>query len=444
MLLNTKKTYRKIKFKSAKFKEISSFISNPERGFYQIYTFKLGCGISLDEREYTFNQMDTLAFVLVDISEYKDQLLDEIAIDDLRDILDFFKEYRLSVILRITYDTEGKCEQNEPLEEELVLSHIHQLAPILKEYSDIIFVYQGILIGNWGEMHSSKFISPSRLKKLSGIFLDALKDVSFFTVRRPSYVRILFPEGEDRRQRRVGVFDDAILASPTHLGTFASIADSEAKGNRDKFPKEELAYISDLSDRVPYGGEALWSDEKDSLSRVRGSLRGIAKYFKAIHVTYLNRVYDNRFIDRLKAETWRGMDVFNGMNGYDYIERHLGYRLVIRKITCVVLDSDPEFLRWDFTFENVGFARAFFETTAVLNGLDEMGKDLSLDISDGLPFYQIASGETRTFTCITDRIYGDIYLDTSMKANGRIFNFANDRSNAYTYYKGFYIGTVNG
>ncbi len=442
--MNTKKTYRKIKFKSARFKEISSFISNPQRGFYQIHTFKLGSDISLSDREYTLNNRDTLAFLLVDISKYKDQLLDEIALDDLRDILDFFKKYRLNVILRVTYDTEGKCEQNEPVEEGVVLSHIHQLAPILREYADIIFVYQGILIGNWGEMHSSKFISPSRLKKLSGIFLDALKDVSFFAVRRPAYVRILFPEGEDQRQRRVGVFDDAILASPTHLGTFASIADSETKAGKAKFPKEELEYISDLGDRVPYGGEALWSDEKDSLSHVRGSLRGIAKYFSLLHVTYLNRVYDNRFIDRLKSETWRGMDVFWGMNGYDYIERHLGYRLVIRNIACVVLDSDPEFLRWEFTFENIGFARVFFETTSVLSGFDEMGKDLSLDISDGLPFYQIASGETRTFTCITDRIYGDIYLYTSMKANSGIIKFANEKSNIYTHFRGFYIGTVNG
>ncbi len=434
---------KKVRFKSARLKEISDYLQNPERGFYQLHTFSLGSGVSMTDKEYTLNSTDTIALVLISIASYKDRELDELAFTDLRRILDFFREYRLDVVLRIAYDIEGNCAENEPMEESLVMDHMDSLAPVIREYADIIFIYQGLLIGNWGEMHASKFLSPARLRKLSETFLSSLGSLMYLAVRRPSYVRVLFPEGRDLTQRQVGIFDDAILASPTHLGTFGTAAKTSVRREQAWLPDEERSYMAGINDHAPYGGEALWSDEKDSLEKVRTSLKGVADYFSRLHLTYLNRVYDNRFIDRLKEQTWKGRDVFFGMNGYDYIERHLGYRPVLREVSCSVLENDQDTLKWELTIENVGFARAFFETAAWMHGIDETGRDCSIDISHALVLTQVGAGEKRSFRFVTCRLVGDIYLEMAMKCNGHSITFANENQKQEKK-QGLYIGTIHG
>ena len=181
-------------FIPAKFVETGDEIINPDRGWYQIHTFKLGDDFTMKDREYTLNSTDTLAFLLIDISKYRTMPLDELAVSQLRMIFNFFRDYRLDMIVRVVYDTVGRCMETEPDDESVITGHMNTLGPILKEYSGEIYVYQGLLIGNWGEMHSSKFLSPNRLKRLADVILEELKDTAYLAVRRPAYVRILFPD----------------------------------------------------------------------------------------------------------------------------------------------------------------------------------------------------------------------------------------------------------
>ncbi len=416
----------KIKFKKNKLKETNKELVNPERGWYQIHTFVLGEEVSMRDREYTLNSTDTLAFVLINISAYKNKDLDEIAEKSLHKIFDFFRDYGLDMIVRVVYDTVGNCLQSEPDDEEQIMTHMRQLGVILKEYVGEIYVYQGLLIGNWGEMHSSKFLSPARLCRLAEVFMEELKGTAFMAVRRPAYVRILFPQGEDVRQSQVGIFDDAILASPTHLGTFGEQPSSQARRDQSWRPVEELKYVSSLCDRVPYGGEALWSDEKDGLEKVRGDLKLLEAYMRDIHISYLNRVHDKRFLDKMATLTWKGKDIFRGMNGYDYIGRHLGYRFVIRNVSCKVLKQDKSLLNWEITIENVGFSRSFFETKTVLTGEDEMGSLVNIDISDWMQLYEVEPGKEHVFHIHTTFLYGKISLYVTKKTTGRAVFFANE------------------
>lgn len=170
--------FQKRGFVPAKFIEINDELVNPERGWYQIHTFKLGEDISMKDREYTLNTTDTLALVLIDISNYRLKPLDELAVNQLHMIFDFFRDYRLDMVVRVVYDTIGKCMETEPEDESVVISHMNTLGPILHEYSGEIFVYQGLLIGNWGEMHSSKFLSPNRLKRLADVILKELENTA--------------------------------------------------------------------------------------------------------------------------------------------------------------------------------------------------------------------------------------------------------------------------
>lgn len=416
---------KKSKFKAAKLIEIADELRNPERGWYQIHTFVLSDDITMVDREYTLNNMDTIALLLIDISDYKNAPLDDEAIDKLRMIFSFFRDYRLGMIVRVVYDTNGRCMENEPSNEEQIIEHMTQVSRVLKEFESDIYICQGMLIGNWGEMHSSKFLSPSRLKRLSNAFREELKDTTFIAVRRPSYIRILFPQGEDLRQKEVGLFDDAIMASPTHLGTFGDLSSKETIREHSWKPNEEIEYVSRLCDNVPYGGEALWPNEPDSLDNVRASLKEIDKYFAVLHISYLNRIHDARFLDHLHSLTWKEKGPFRGLDGYEYVGRHLGYRFVVRKAVCSLLPNEDSILKWEIEIENVGFARSYFESSVYIEADDEFGERKKIDVSEWIDLTKIASRSKHKFTCMTEKLYGDVYLSATKASTKESVFFAN-------------------
>lgn len=438
----TSKTFKKISFKADKFKECTDEFTNPNRGWYQIHSFDLGEPVSMVDREYTLNNNDSLALVLIDIGKYRDRPLDETAIEGLNTIFEFFRDYRLDMIVRVVYDTVGNCLETEPSTEEQIIEHMSQLVPVIEQYKDCIFVYQGLLIGNWGEMHSSKFLSPSRLRRLSDGLIEEINDTTYLAVRRPAYVRIMFPEGEDIRQKKVGIFDDAILASPTHLGTFGEKPANEVRREQSWKPEEEIEYVSALCDRVPYGGEALWTDEKDSLSKARNSLKEMAAYMSRLHVTYLNRIHDRAFIEHLKDLSWNGSGIYRGMNGYSYMSRHLGYRLVVRDVKCKPVESDDSMLRWDITIENVGFARAFFKSGCMMEACNEYGDVVELDISNWIELNQVPAGGSHTFIVMTPMVSGAVTLRFTKAATRQAVYFANKKKKESPIDSGVYLGTI--
>lgn len=442
MSRQSSKTYKRASFKAPRLKEISDELVNPYRGWYQIHTFKLDEDIDMTDREYTLNHTDTLALILVDISAYRSSALDDKAINNLRIIFAFFRDYRLDMIVRVVYDTVGKCLETEPSEETTIMEHMDQLVPIMKDYAANIFVYQGLLIGNWGEMHSSKFLSPARLSRLATDFLENIHGTAFLAVRRPAYVRILFPEGEDLRQNRVGIFDDAILASPTHLGTFGEKPAKDVRREQSWLPKEEIKYVSSLCDRVPYGGEGLYSEEKDAISSVRQSLKAMSEYFSTLHVTYLNRIHDINFVEHLKTLKWNGRDLYRGMDGYEYIGRHLGYRFVLRKVACSLLESDNSILRWDITIENIGFARIFFKNGCTMRATDIYGNEVVLELADWIELNQIASGEKHTFVCMTPVVVGKVYLSFTKEDTKQAIYFANRNQIDSEFNSEIYLGSI--
>lgn len=421
------KNSKRIKFRPGKFVESNKELVNPERGFFQIHTFYIGERFEMGEREYTLNGKDSLAFVLIDISEYSGKELTGEALSQIREVFSFFREYRLDMIVRVVYDTEGKCMEKEPSSEELIVRHMEQLVPIICEYSGVIFVYQGLLIGNWGEMHSSKFLTPQRLRRLSDVFLKELAGVTYLSVRRPAYIRILFPAGEDMRQNAVGLYDDAILASPTHLGTFGEKSQKDAIREHSWLPQEEIEYVSELCDRVPYGGEALWEQGQDILSETRRSLKKLDDYFSKLHVSYLNRVHDITFWQNMDKLTWKKRGVFRGMHGTDYIERHLGYRFVVRNVTCVVKEYDLDTLHWNIDVENVGFSRCFFKCRVLVTGIDKAGKNSETDVSDWVDLRLVVAKDTRKIRFETPRIHGDIRMYVYKADTGVTVSFANER-----------------
>jgi len=307
-------------FQSAVLREAAGNVENPGRGWYRIYTYTLGEGVKCELPPVLY-EGETLALVLIDIGAYRERPLDEESLALIDRILECFAAGERDIILRIVYDTQGKGMEHEPSLFSQVQQHIGQLAPLLVRHSDHILVFQGLLVGSWGEMHTSKFVSEKYLRQLSQCFLSGTGGKVRFAVRKPVQCRIVQPENAVG-ERLTGCFDDAIFASETHMGTFGTQDRQTAGWNRPWRPAEEIAFLEKLSETVPFGGEVLSGETGMTPS-------DILKRLQALHVSYLNCVHEDA-----RLQEWKNTEYASGVSLYDQIGAHLGYRFVAEAVSC--------------------------------------------------------------------------------------------------------------
>ena len=79
-----------------------------------------------------------------------------------------------------------------------MLEHLGQLGDLLKENPCSVFIFQGFLVGSWGEMHDSAYLSEDCLKKMWEQLKPALSKNIYGAVRTPSQWRTLVSEEEFR------------------------------------------------------------------------------------------------------------------------------------------------------------------------------------------------------------------------------------------------------
>lgn len=404
--------------------ESTEELRNPGRGWYQIYTFQAGCKFSRDDVEWCLNQEDVLALVLIDIGEYREQALDEVCLTNIENILKCFVDLQLDMILRIVYDHEGRAQEKEPFYFTQVMEHMDQLGPLLKKYADNIYVYQGMLVGNWGEMHTSRFLATDKLALLSKMLRKHLGEEPFQAVRRPMYWRALHPSvcgNKDFSGTRIGLFDDAIFGSKTHMGTFGSKPEAEMGWDDPWAVEEEIAFEEKLCQYVPQGGEAVYEAEMAEELSLQDMITRLAR----MHVSYLNRDHDKRLLEMWKNMTWKGSGPWLDVSGIDFIGRHLGYRFCVRNVTTVFSWDDEDALcRWEIAIENTGFARCYQNAEVWIEWSGEHGKVCTAQVE--LELSHILPGETKTGTCTTTPSVGNVYLYAQRAKDKAAIYFANE------------------
>lgn len=162
---------RKRKFQKNRLHESLEQIKNPGRGWYRIYTYDLAQELP---EPYIACEEETLALLLIDIGAFKNERIPESALVYLEKILGFFEKNEKKVILRPVYDTTGHGMEREPGTLHLVKEHMQQLGKVIEQYAENILVVQGILVGDWGEMHGSKFLSDKHMKELTKEYITAM------------------------------------------------------------------------------------------------------------------------------------------------------------------------------------------------------------------------------------------------------------------------------
>lgn len=347
---------KKMRFHKAELRESSRALPNPGCGWYHVYRFS---SVPPSQEEVFYLDADgedeRLVLLLIDIGAFREQEISEEALSYVDRILRFFREMGKQMILRFAYDTEGRGAEREPQSVSLVKQHMMQIGKLIQQYAGDILLVQGCLVGSWGEMHGSKFLSPKAMTGLFNTLCQATAGSCYLAVRTPLQWRTILSSAasDPALGKKLAIFNDGIFGSSTDLGTYGTGSRQE-DGNLSAWSRvEELFWQSETLRARPNGGEALWGNPPVGYEQA-------AKDLAQMHLSYLNSAYDSAQLDYWKKETVQQRGCWNGMSGYAYIGGHLGYRFVIRDVRLV----KKTFL--EITVENCGFAELCEEAECTL------------------------------------------------------------------------------
>lgn len=409
------------------FSESNKPLQNPYCGFYHIIGYTLSD--SYDKYANYTDQInkytDQLVLLEINLKNYHTTDISEKGLEQLNDILAKWAQSPngTKLILRFLYDWDGIALATEPDSLNLVLKHIEQIAPTINRHRDCIYIMQGVFIGNWGEMHHSKFCDVNSLKQLINKLNDVIDPSIYLSLRTPAQWRSVTeiynpPEKISAFSTkkplfsRLGLFNDGILGSESDLGTYA-------EGER----KKELIFQNKLCRYVPNGGEVVYNSNLSYLETAVSAL-------KTMHISYLNEDYDSRVIEKWKSSVWTGEGAFNGCDGYSYIKAHLGYRYFIDSVGL----KKSGFLRSEYTLEitvkNSGFSntlKPFESSVTLINKETEDCVRIPIDAD----FECIGSKSKKTFTAtlpVKELKQGEylIYFSVKSETGGQTVFMANE------------------
>ncbi len=317
---------------------------NPERGFYHNQSFRSGTTnvltTSTVESQRALGR--SLFLTLYYLTDYRDKPIPADYLERIETNMKALREGGSKCVLRFAYVS---SESDKPWDatQEIVLQHIQQVAPILQEYSDVIYVMEAGFVGVWGEWYyTSNFgmtlstpqdYAPRRA--VLDALLTALPQDRMICVRTPQFklkcFDITFADTisvltayNGSNLSRIAAHNDCFLASSNDYGTFSSNSQREFWHADSKY--------------VVMGGEtcgvSAYSTCENALTQMEN-----------FHWSYLNSGYHGTVLGN-----WRSEGCF------DEIARRLGYRFVLTegKFTPTP-EAGKEFVA-KINVKNVGFA----------------------------------------------------------------------------------------
>lgn len=344
------------------FTESSKQINNPNRGFYSLYGFV----ISDEEQDYKqqlgqkmYDDQQSLALIEINLRNYREGSISKEGLCNIEKLFEALKEEQKQYLVRFLYDWNGKAKETEPKDAVIILNHMEQVKVIMNAYEDCIFLFQGIFVGDCGEMHGSHHMDENTMKLLMNQMLENMPPNCFFSVRTPQQWRILTGISKEtalsstKLAQRLGLFNDGIMGTELDTGTYGNVSKKESGAFGKWTREEELLFQNELCKNVPNGGEIIIDNPMNDFENAVESL-------SQMHITYLSRDYDQEVLQKWENYIVKESDVFCNMDGLSYIERHLGYRLLISDVN-MKYSFWPSDLTIVTRFRNEGFAPIYYD-----------------------------------------------------------------------------------
>ncbi len=354
------------------FTESITEFNNPDMGFYR----PTGVRVSPDTEStwwknpiWYSNRLVHLRIGLREFSEKYNKVQDyditEDTIQKLNIWVDQIRKAGGTAIVRFAYDDfEGYADLEPDIAQ--IEKHIEQLKPFFEANEDIIACVETGFLGKWGEQHTSKIVTDENIKRVTDKLLEVVPKSRTVSVRRPRYYACVtgadinsidkdMPE-KGTPAYRVGVFNDGYLGSRSDLGTFL---------NRQK----EIAWLNNQATHTIYGGEVVWGvpTELDDKGYVFNSPEHIEEEMFITHTSYLNEEWNDKVINGYKNTTYNGKDeLYKSSSVFTYVKNHLGYRLVLNKVTMPRSVAQSQKLNIKIDLKNVGAGNVVNQKTAYI------------------------------------------------------------------------------
>lgn len=437
--------------KRNEFTESTRELRNPNRGFYNLYRFmitdeKLNYWQQIQEM-FKMDEKTSLSMIEVNLQNYCDSEISEPGMANIEMLFQALEELDKQLIVRFLYDWDGEGEAYEPEKIEIILRHMEQLKNVLREHDNQIFVLQGLFTGNWGEMNGTKYFGDSDLACLTDQLCNVAGQSAYLAVRTPSQWRRItgLQDVADLSEEvfnthpqagRISLYNDGMLGSESDYGTYRV---QEVNGKIISEREDELEFQEKLCRLVPNGGEVINDNHYNDFYNAVDDLA-------SMHVTYLNEGHDQVVLDKWKNTEITENGCYKGMDGYTYIERHLGYRLLIEKVSFHAKNL-KKFVEVGVTMKNVGFAPVYTnpEMKLVLYNKDQ--KEFLLYRMEG-DLCQLAGGHEAKMSLtleaeipITDLAFAkyDVYFSIRDLNTGQPILLANEQEKEDY---GYHIGTI--
>jgi hypothetical protein len=321
------------------FEVSDAVLLNPERGFYVT-------GDLADMQDLDGVRADgmTLIYAAAHLDEYlgadHEQDLPQQALDDIASGFSSIRDAGLKAVVRFQYDDgEGYPDGANDASEASILRHIEQLAPILDENRDVIFVLQAGFIGAWGEWHTSLNFTDgtgdqAARKRIVEALMMAAPGVRI-GVRYPAYKRMFYGDAATTEAALlaaepvslVGHVNDCFVSSEDDVGTY------------QYEPQDVLMdYLAIDTAYAPIGGETC-------AEHARNACDVTVPEMERFHYSYINSEYNGAVLDRWASEGCR-----------TEIEARLGYRLALLSASLPHEARPGGTASISFQLENFGFA----------------------------------------------------------------------------------------
>lgn len=299
-------------------RDATTFYLNPERGFYSTQETQsdLNGGVAMTDSDLRAVRNKNITLILRNyyIREYKNSLsLSQNMLNMVATDFSVVRRNGMKSLIRFAY-SQGTSEADANMT--VIQSHLTQLAPIIKNNTDVIAGWQAGFIGAYGEWYysTSGLNNNASYTQLVKSLLAILPNDRTIMVRTPKYKQDMFNiqtslysttnlpnNGRVSDYSRVGLHDDCFVADATDQGTYVNSWDRTFTANDTLF--------------VPNGGETCATS---SFSTCSGAFQQMTSY----HISYMNNDYHPGVISSWKTG-----------GCYDTMMQRMGYRLSITSIS---------------------------------------------------------------------------------------------------------------
>lgn len=319
----------------------SENFANPERGLYhhtgdcdkQIFDVAVLQG-------YRTRQGISLVMCVFYLAEFRNSPISQTALTHLQRQFDTARAAGVKVILRFAYTT---STDGADAPKDRVLAHLDQLAPALRNNSDVIYLMQAGFIGAWGEWYYTQNFGNAGVisatdwanrKAVTDKILSVLPATRMVQLRTPKFKRTMYTASplspgdayNGTAVARLGHHNDCFLASPDDYGTYEN-------------PAVEYPYLAAETTYLAMGGETCAPNPP------RSSCPTATSELEQFHWSYLNTDYHAGVL-----ASWRDGGCLAD------VTLRLGYRFTLQSGTYPTTANRGGQLRATITLANRGWA----------------------------------------------------------------------------------------